>query len=152
MQVFLPYPSFIASSIVLDPRRRHKQILENAQIIRAATEPGAPWANHCVTRAWAPYTDALAEYTIILTGADPYHTANIDAWWFDYYPFHRGHRGHLYRKDPVFYVRFAEDKDFPLLYPTMTEGVFAERVDLGRFRRWGQPGARIVRRVQDVLK
>lgn len=150
MQVFLPYPSFISSAIVLDTRRRHKQILENAQIIRAATEPGAPWANHCVTRAWAPYTEALAEYTKALTGA-PHLPANIDAWWFGHPDFHRGHRGHLYRKDPVFYARFAEDKDFPLLYPTMTEGVFAERVDLGRFRRWGQPDARIVRRVQDVL-
>jgi len=150
MQVFLPFPSFHASAIVLDQRRRHKQRLENAQIIRAATEPGAPWANHCVTKAWAPYTAALAKYTEVL-GGSPYLTADVDAWWFGHPAFHRGHRGHLYRKDPQHYARFAEDRDFPLLYPTTADGVFAERVAIGRFRRWGVPNAPVVRRVRDVL-
>ena len=106
MQVFLPYPSFRDSAIALDPRRRHKQVLENAQIIRAATEPGAPWASHCVTRAWASHTNALSRYTAALTGSPPL-AEDLDAWWFNHPEFHRGHRGHLYRKDPKYYALFV---------------------------------------------
>lgn len=62
MQTFLPYPSFAQSVRVLDRARLGKQRLENVQILRAITVPGAGYASHSATRMWRKNLHSLMLY------------------------------------------------------------------------------------------
>lgn len=61
MQTFLPYPSFLWSSIILDQKRLNKQIIETAQIHDTLLH-GGRWENHPAVRMWSGYEDALILY------------------------------------------------------------------------------------------
>ncbi|MER7728801.1 MSMEG_6728 family protein [Streptomyces sp. NPDC096323] len=62
MQTFLPYPDFVASAAVLDPRRLGKQRVEALQVQRGLTVPGYGWRHHPAVRMWTGYEEALVCY------------------------------------------------------------------------------------------
>lgn len=142
MQTFLPYPSYQDSARSLDDLRLRNQIREVQQIARAFS--GGGWAHHPVTVAWRDYPAALQGYLAAIlaeyrrrggtrfTGVLPNDTGVDTPYWVGSDAFHRGHRGHLHRKDPVRYEIFAPDAQAPLFYPY--QGVLIERVAPGQFQ------------------
>lgn len=62
MQTFLPYPDFVTTARVLDPRRLGKQRVETLQVLRALTVRGYGWRRHPAVRMWAGYEEALVRY------------------------------------------------------------------------------------------
>lgn len=92
MQTFLPYAPFDKSADTLDPKRRWKQVVEVAQMLKALeqgpytaydtkkkvykygsvkkwlakgrryTKRATPWYNHSATRMWRGYEPALRLY------------------------------------------------------------------------------------------
>lgn len=157
MQTFLPSPSFVSSATALDSRRLGKQIMECRQILAALQAgPGAPWYGHPAVQMWAgaltvlrEYADACAMVWRQRTGRQHRSALPLDTGmplldspaWLCHEPYHRGQRGHLYRKDQVHYAAFADDADAPLLYPARVgeSWVYVERVAPGRFRLGAGP-------------
>lgn len=68
MQTFLPYPGFVDSATVLDPRRLGKQRVEALQVFRGLTVPGYGWRHHPAVRMWAGYEEALVRYGLDVCG------------------------------------------------------------------------------------
>ncbi|MGW7103295.1 MSMEG_6728 family protein [Streptomyces sp. NPDC054838] len=68
MQTFLPYPEFLGSAAVLDPRRLGKQRVEALQVFRGLTVPGYGWRRHPAVRMWAGYEEALVRYGLDVCG------------------------------------------------------------------------------------
>ncbi|WP_299529017.1 MSMEG_6728 family protein [uncultured Streptomyces sp.] len=62
MQTFLPYPDFVRSARVLDPRRLGKQRVEALQVLRGLTVPDYGWRHHPAVRMWTGYEEALVRY------------------------------------------------------------------------------------------
>lgn len=64
MQVFIPYISPYYSALILDKKRRNKQILECNQILKAMQSETKAWANHPVTLMYKaePLHSYLLEY------------------------------------------------------------------------------------------
>ncbi|MFC7715973.1 MSMEG_6728 family protein [Nonomuraea recticatena] len=62
MQTFLPYPDFVATSLILDPRRLGKQRVEAIQVLRGLTVVGYGWRHHPAVAMWAGYEEALTRY------------------------------------------------------------------------------------------
>ncbi|TDD87785.1 cytoplasmic protein [Saccharopolyspora karakumensis] len=136
MQTFLPYPSFIDSAEVLDPRRLGKQRVEALQVLRALTVVGYGWQHHPAVAMWAGYEEALSCYGITICGVwtrtgspDTCELGIREEWgatsglsvvrsqdelakalelppWLGDPAFHRSHRSALLRKNPDHYRRF----------------------------------------------
>ncbi len=151
MQTFLPYADFSTSATNLDDVRLRKQILEVAQILNALAG-GKGYAQHPVTLAWQGREGALSLYGCVVLeeyrrrGGRGYvdyeslleHSGGQEMpSWIGCEVFHRGHRGHLFRKDPQRYAAFSQDAEAPLLYPCA--GRFVERVVEGQFRPFPSP-------------
>lgn len=133
MQTFLPFPDFLESAAVLDPRRLGKQRVEALQVLRGLTVPGYGWRRHPAVRMWAGYEEALVRYgldvcrvwtsegradTCAVTLVDDFRARHPDVTvrfqeqlvadgdlpaWFGDPDFHRSHQSALVRKDPEFY-------------------------------------------------
>ena len=136
VQTFLPYSSFEASALALDPKRLGKQRVEADQILRALEDPDYGWQNHPAVVMWRGYVPALRVYRnvmirewiargyhntmpILRTGGNP----RLPLWigWAD---FHASHRSNLLRKDPEFYGQhgWEEPPDIPYLWPSKVAG------------------------------
>lgn len=133
MQTFLPYPEFLRSAQVLDPRRLGKQRVEALQVLRALTWPRYGWRHHPAATMWAGYEEALVCYGLTVctvwraTGRADTCAATLsvdvatacgitevrpqDALaaagelppWLGDQDLHRSHRAALLRKNPAFY-------------------------------------------------
>lgn len=128
MQTFLPYKSFVYSTLVLDKKRLNKQRIENMQIMRALVDPNAVgWVNHPVTNMWRGYENALMSYQYATVSAwtrkgyrdtclektlELFHTLPQVKrlprvpHWLGKKVVHSSHRANLLRKDPVWYGQF----------------------------------------------
>jgi hypothetical protein len=62
VQTFLPYPDFVASASVLDPRRLGKQRVEAIQVLRGLIVATYGWRHHPAVKMWAGYEEALVRY------------------------------------------------------------------------------------------
>lgn len=133
MQTFLPYPNFVASAMVLDPKRLGKQRLEGRQI-QSALQNGGGWARHPAVRMWEgcvvalmAYTDAcIREWTrrgyqntmpTMLDPSAPYFLREVvmPSWLGDP-AFHASHRAALLHKDPEWYGQFGWSEEPALAY------------------------------------
>ncbi len=163
MQTFLPYPDFDMSAKALDDKRLSKQILETLQILNALAG-GKGYANHPVTLSWQGYEDALRLYGHAVLreyrarGGVAYAdyetrfgTPSPDASlppWIGQECFHKGHRGHLFRKNNNAYALWAHFAHSPLLYPY--KFAFVERVAPGRFMPYPCRNLRVYPSVKDA--
>ena len=163
MQTFLPYSDFVQSAKAIDDKRLGKQILETVQILNALAG-GKGYANHPVTLSWQGYEDALRLYghTVLreyrARGGVAY--ADYETWfgtpppdaslppWIGHECFHRGHRGHMFRKNNKVYAPFEYDGAAPLLYPY--KYAFVERVAPGRFMPYPCKNLRVYPSVKDA--
>ncbi|MFE0451720.1 MSMEG_6728 family protein [Streptomyces sp. NPDC058914] len=146
MQTFLPYPDFVASAAVLDPRRLGKQRVETLQVLRGLTVAGYGWRHHPAVRMWSGYEEALVRYGLevcavwtasgradtcaasLVTGfgrerpGDGVRTQGQLAAagelppWLGDPAFHLSHRSALVRKDPAFYAPLFPDVPADLPY------------------------------------
>lgn len=66
MQTFLPMPSFLESTQILDNKRLGKQRVECWQILQALTNPNYGWQNHPAVKMWRGYIPALVEYGLCI--------------------------------------------------------------------------------------
>lgn len=80
MQVFIPYPSPIATACVLDAKRLNKQLVECAQILDAIDGKSQAWKNHPVTKMYTPHREWLDRYRICLRHFINGETAMAE-WW-----------------------------------------------------------------------
>lgn len=64
MQVFVPYPSVIATVIAMynDKKRYNKEIIECTQILRAIKGETTAWASHPCTKMYSKYSTWLELY------------------------------------------------------------------------------------------
>jgi len=139
VQTFLPYPDFVDSATVLDPRRLGKQRAETIQVLRALTVPGYGWRHHPAAAMWAGYEEALVRYGLVVcaewlvrghkdttaatlltdlksgTGVDDVREQSALSHtgelppWVGNRAFHLSHQSSLVRKDPTFYRRLFPD-------------------------------------------
>jgi hypothetical protein len=145
MQTFLPYPDFVRSAAVLDPRRLGKQRVEVIQVVRALTRPDYGWKHHPAVRMWRGYEEALGRYGVEIVArwtslgfADTCEaTIRADLAsvgihevrtqpvlgdlgrlppWLGDDSLHRSHRSALLRKDPEWYGRYFDDVPEDLEY------------------------------------
>lgn len=134
MQTFLPYKDFNHSAEVLDNKRLNKQILEGYQILKVLNnpDPRAGWTNHPAVKMWRGYEHALFTYihAMVVTAKRrgiktennwnnliSLRVSTIQNWGSGMPPWYRdkeelrrltnSHKANLYRKDPIFYYRFA---------------------------------------------
>ncbi|MGW5345663.1 MSMEG_6728 family protein [Streptomyces sp. HUAS TT3] len=135
MQTFLPFPGFLESATVLDPRRLGKQRVEALQVLRGLTLPGYGWRHHPAVRMWVGYEEALVRYGLDVCsvwtagGRADSCAASLTAGfravrpravvrdqrrlaadgelppWLGDPAFHRSHQSALLRKAPEFYRR-----------------------------------------------
>ncbi|GAA3470643.1 MSMEG_6728 family protein [Nonomuraea roseola] len=146
MQTFLPYPDFVATSLILDPRRLGKQRVEAIQVLRGLTVAGYGWRHHPAVAMWAGYEEALTRYGMEMCRAwceigyadtcattlladfrralavetvrsqDALATAGELPPWLGEEDFHRSHRSALLRKDPEHYQRWFTGVPMDLPY------------------------------------
>lgn len=141
MQTFVPYGSnFTRTALALDRQRLGKQRVEAFQIINALTRPDAVgWKNHPAVKMWKGYTEALAQYGIVmcrewiargyndtmLERFYPYAPDMQTDWpeWLDRPDVVRSHRSNLIRKRPDFYLPLWPDvpDNLPYVWPTNEE-------------------------------
>ncbi|WP_433792437.1 MSMEG_6728 family protein [Actinoplanes sp. CA-252034] len=62
MQTFLPFPGFLDSARVLDPKRLGKQRVEAIQVLRGLIQPGYGWRHHPAVKMWHGYEEGLVRY------------------------------------------------------------------------------------------
>lgn len=141
MQTFLPYPSFVDSARVLDPKRLGKQRVETFQLLRALTVPDHGWRHHPAAKMWDGHLPALVSYGLVMTDewisqgradtvrekirdfapeVDGLEQGDLDLPpWIGDEVFHLAHRSNLIRKDAEFYVpRFGDIRDdLPYVWP-----------------------------------
>ena len=140
MQTFLPYRDFKQSAEVLDNKRLNKQILEGYQILKVlnSDDPKAAWRNHPAVKMWRGAETTLYHYVLSmadvaskrgiktdknLENIETLRNATRDNWgtnkpfWINNTPIinrlTESHRANLYRKDPEFYMDFANDQANP---------------------------------------
>jgi hypothetical protein len=146
MQTFLPYPDFVASAAVLDPRRLGKQRVEALQVLRGLTVAGYGWRHHPAVRMWSGYEEALVRYGLEVCAvwtasghADTCAASLVTGFgrerpdggvrtqgqlaaagelppWLGDPAFHLSHRSALVRKDPAFYAPLFPDVPADLPY------------------------------------
>ncbi|MEU4547634.1 MSMEG_6728 family protein [Nonomuraea dietziae] len=146
MQTFLPFPDFVATSLVLDPRRLGKQRVEAVQVLRGLTVVGYGWRHHPAVAMWAGYEEALTRYGMEMCrawcevgyadtcaatlladfrralGVDTVRSQDALAMagelppWLGEEDFHRSHRSALLRKDPEHYRRWFTGVPMDLPY------------------------------------
>lgn len=135
MQTFLPFADFRESARALDNRRLGKQRVEGYQILKALTGQYADtnaWTNHPAVRMWRGFVPALTEYTLVCCEvwhdrgygdsiADKIYCEfsaeveqfadnfNIIPHWLRDERVHASHRAMLHRKDPVYYMDWANE-------------------------------------------
>jgi hypothetical protein len=131
MQTFLPYPDFVKTARMLDPRRLGRQRVEAYQILRVLAGLTRGWVNHPAVLMWRGFEIALSAYM----------DAMIDEWeargyrntmyrvsvperyemppWLGDEAFHAAHRSNLLRKAPEYYRSFwpEEPDDLEYVWP-----------------------------------
>jgi hypothetical protein len=131
MQTFLPSGNAIFAAQELDNKRLNKQILEGYQILNvlSGNSPTGAWRNHPAVLMWKGHEGALLDYVREMISEAKYrgiktenNEANINriaskdwntekpSWMKDKKVLGRivaTHRANLYRKDPVFYAKYA---------------------------------------------
>lgn len=123
MQTFLPCPSFIRTSEVLDNKRLGKQRVEAMQILHtlALGDDAKGWKNHPIVKMWRGYDACLRCYHDIIVSEwmrrgfvnNMPFLSNPDDWsspnppWFGDPGFHSSHRQTLLFKDFKWYSRFG---------------------------------------------
>lgn len=131
MQTFLPFADFVASARSLDRLRLGKQRVETLQILKALDKRNnqgiekVAWINHPATRMWDGYECYLAEYGDAVCSewidrgyndscrekiADLKNRfcSSAEPWWLGDPKVHNSHKAMLFKKDPEFYVSFAD--------------------------------------------
>lgn len=129
MQTFLPFESFIHTSLVLDNKRLGKQRVEAYQILLCLQKPNR-WKNHPAVRMWEGYEECLKNYITIMIDEwiargfvnnmerYPLNGYVAKPYWLGDEKFHASHRSNLKRKDPIYYQQFKEPIDLPYIWPT----------------------------------
>lgn len=140
MQTFVPYGSnFRRTAEVLDRQRLGKQRVEAWQIIKALTAQQYGWQSHPAVKMWRGYTEALAQYGIVmcrewigrgykdslLERFYPYAPSMQSEWpeWLDRPDVMLSHQSNLIRKRPDIYGPIWPDVPNNLPYVWPTEGV-----------------------------
>lgn len=133
MQTFLPSTNFKVSALLLDSKRLNKQILEGYQILKVLSKKGKAWANHPAVLMWRNAEGVLATYVRAMISEASYRGIKVDKnqenldvlenehkkdwgqeypdWFKDPKKINRlimTHRANLFRKDPVYYVKFKD--------------------------------------------
>jgi hypothetical protein len=142
MQTFLPHKNFRESAQALDSRRLNKQLLEGRQIysILVLDRQSGGWVRHPAVLMWKGYENVLFQYLSALR--DECEARNIrwqKNWeeilrlhdinqdrildddeeeqqypqWINDERIYESHRFNLFRKDPEYYIEFADSKNFP---------------------------------------
>ena len=144
MQTFLPYPSKRESLDALDNKRLNKQILECYQILNILTgnSNSNAWRNHPAVLMWKGYEHGLWQYVesmvqiANLRGIKTENNVNnlkvlyeecAEDWGNEHPKFWRDenkvmriittHRANLFKKDPIYYVRYQYAVDSPYNAP-----------------------------------
>jgi len=138
VQTFLTSVNFEETAKDLDNKRLNKQLLEGRQILSTLTGRSDGWQNHPAVKMWAGSEWILFEYlhtireeckargiktdtnweVILRTIRNSAVGVGYPTWMLNDDILHRitaTHRGNLYRKDPVFYEKFAEFADYKSL-------------------------------------
>jgi hypothetical protein len=129
VQTFLPYADFQQSASILDNKRLGKQRVEVLQLLRGS------WSNHPASKMWFGYSNALAEYGLIICEAWIYRGYGDTCWhkikeyydpsireypkWLGLKEFHLSHQSNLLRKDFKYYSIFFRDvpSNLPYYWP-----------------------------------
>ncbi len=138
MQTFLPYPDLYKSALVIDAKRRWKQVVEARQLINTLTGVSEGWKNHPALKMWIGYVSGLQQYAdVMLRVVREQETHNVKAYdyfrvkhyclppWFGDYAFHESHRSNLLRKDETFYRKYGwtEPTDLPYIWPSNNSNI-----------------------------
>lgn len=144
MQTFLPYTNSLDAARALDNKRLNKQILEGYQILKvlSGASPSGAWRNHPAVLMWKGYEYGLWNYIGSMVNIaslrgirtennvknlnELYKQYNEDwgnehpAFWRDENKVMRiitTHRANLFKKDPVYYVKYQYAVDSPYNAP-----------------------------------
>ena len=134
MQTFLPHPAVRDSLDALDDKRLNKQILETYQILNVLSgkSKGRGWQNHPAVLMWAGAESELWRYGMTATKLADMRGIKVDKnlsnldnlvktsalMWGEDEPLWKKnpttiklvtttHQANLYRKDPIYYARYA---------------------------------------------
>jgi len=134
MQTFLPFSDFDLSAGSLDRARLGKQRVETLQILQALDKRNnqglekVGWINHPATKMWDSFEFALCQYgkSICLEWISrgykdtcfekisffEHRFENTGMpWWLGDLRIHNSHQAMLHKKNPEFYISFADKSD-----------------------------------------
>jgi hypothetical protein len=144
MQTFLPSTNTLECAQILDNKRLNKQILEGYQILNVLSgrSKGGGWRNHPAVLMWKGYEHGLWKYiesmvqVANLRGIKTENNFNnlnalykecAEDWGSEHPAFWQDenkvmrlittHRANLFRKDPIYYVRYQYAVDSPYNAP-----------------------------------
>ena len=140
MQTFLPHTNSLDAARALDNKRLNKQILEGYQILKvlSGASPSGAWRNHPAVLMWKGYEHGLWDYIRSMVDIaslrgiktennvknlnELYKQYNED-WGNEHPDFWRDenkvmriittHRANLFKKDPLYYVKYQYAVDSP---------------------------------------
>ena len=148
MQTFLPASNFTQCATMLDNKRLNKQILEGYQIlnVNSGMSKTGGWRNHPAVLMWKGHEGSLLNYINEMIAEAKRRGINTDgnqknilalvkkvgakwnyeapSWMFDNVKFMRvitTHRANLFKKDPLYYVRFQDSLSSPYNIPCCPE-------------------------------
>ena len=144
MQTFLPHSNSLDAARALDNKRLNKQILEGYQILKvlSGASPSGAWRNHPAVLMWKGYEHGLWDYIrsmIDIASLRGIKTENnvknlnelykqySEDWGNEHPAFWRDenkvmriittHRANLFKKDPIYYVKYQYAVDSPYNAP-----------------------------------
>ena len=143
MQTFLPHTNTLKAARALDSKRLNKQILEGYQILNVLSgrsKTGA-WKNHPAVLMWKGYEHGLWEYIRSMVSEaslrgiktennvknlNTLYQECSDDWGNEHPSFWQNenkvmriittHRANLFKKDPIYYVRYQYAVDLSLIH------------------------------------
>lgn len=148
MQTFLPSSVVSECAEILDSKRLNKQILEAYQILKvlSGASPSGAWRNHPAALMWKNKEHALFSYANIMVTEAANRGIKIDknlsnlnqlksqygkqwgkglpSWTQDHNTMMRittTHQANLFKKDPLYYIRFQYAVDSPYNAPCCPE-------------------------------
>jgi hypothetical protein len=158
MMLLMPFKDFRTTATVLDDQLLSVQIDLAADVIESLEAKSGPVWPDPEAQAWRFHVPALRAYLhellvefdrrypslrgtyerkhLALDEFMPHLTASPD--WYMWMPYHNGHMGWLYRRDPERYCQFKGLANVPVIVPVLDDdGSFVdwvERVPMGHNR------------------